>query len=558
MPQRNNSLFKLHFASLVLVAGHAFAQTPPDAGTLQQQIERGIQPTLPQPVSPDRPAAPPAMAPGGISLTVTQFRFAGNTLLSDAQLAAAVVGFLDRPLDFAQLQAAAMAVATAYREAGWIVRAYLPAQDIQDGIVTIQIVEAVFGKLVPEGEPSRVGLATVLSRFEAQQRPGDPVSATALDRGLLLADDLPGISVAGSLRPGAAEGQTDLVVKVADTPLWFADIGVDNTGNRSTGRDRLTASLAANSPLRLGDQLVANLIHSRGSDYLRFAYSVPVGSDGWRLGLSASHFDYKLISPQFRTLNAKGDSTSFGIDASYPLIRSRLKNLYLNLAYDQRRFDNRANGETTSDYRIDSFSVGLLGNLFDVLGGGGANSASLILTQGRVDLGRLDRGETARLDGSFTKLRYSLTRQQVLTPTVSFFTAYSGQWTSDDLDSSERFYLGGAYGVRTYPTSEAGGARGQLLHLELRWRLPHSVTATAFYDWGRVKQTLKDSAPPSPNAYSLKGYGLSLGWQAPQGVNLSATWARRDGRNPNPTITGKDQDGSLDKNRFWLTARYAF
>ena len=36
-------------------------------------------------------------------------------------------------------------LAAAYREAGWVVRAYLPQQDIAGGTVTIQIVEAIFG-----------------------------------------------------------------------------------------------------------------------------------------------------------------------------------------------------------------------------------------------------------------------------------------------------------------------------------------------------------------------------------------------------------------------------
>ncbi len=58
--------------------------------------------------------------------------------------------------------------------------------------------------------------------------------------------------------------------------------------------------------------------------------------------------------------------------------------------------------------------------------------------------------------------------------------------------------------------------------------------------------------------YSLKGYGLSLGWQTSFGVNLKATWAHRIGDNPNPTNTGTDQHGSLNKNRLWLSASLHF
>lgn len=542
----------------------AFAQTPPDAGTLQQQIERERQQRMPRQVAPDRPVVPAEMKPDVISVTVKKFRFAGNTLLSDEQLTPVVAGFLDRPLDFARLQAAAAAVANAYREAGWIVRAYLPQQEIEDGIVTIQIVEAVFGRLHIEGLPARLAPSAVAARFAARQERGAPLNAEALDRGLLLADDLPGVAVAGTLRPGAAEGETDLLVKLADEPLVVGELALDNAGARAIGEERLTANGALASPLGIGDQLAANFIHSQGSDYLRLGYTLPVGSDGWRVGINGSYFAYRLVPPEFRALDGKGDSASVGVEASYPLIRSRTKNLFLSLAYDRKRFDNEANSTTTSRYDVDDVTVGLAGNLFDALGGGGANAASLGLVRGRVDLdgspNQADDAATTRAHGDFTKLRYAVSRQQVITPDISVFAAYSGQWASKNLDSSEKFYLGGAYGVRAYPANEGGGSTGQMANLELRWKLPRGFTATAFYDWGRIRQNVDDdfAGAATPNSYSLKGHGLSLAWLADFGLNLKAVWARRDGGNPNPTATGRDQDGSLDKNRWWFSASMPF
>ncbi len=60
------------------------------------------------------------------------------------------------------------------------------------------------------------------------------------------------------------------------------------------------------------------------------------------------------------------------------------------------------------------------------------------------------------------------------------------------------------------------------------------------------------------NSYSLKGAGLSVAWLSGFGLSLKASWARRIGANPNPTLAGNDQDGSLDKNRFWLQAKLPF
>ena len=529
----------------LLSAASAWAQTPPDAGALQQQIERERQQKMPKRLAPEKPADPAALKPTGQTVTVSAFRFAGNTLLSAEQLAPVVSPYLNRPLDFNQLQAAAAAVAGAYREADWIVRAYLPAQDIKDGAFTIQIVEAVFGGARLEGSTTRVSGDRILGMVASQLPQGGALNATALDRALLLTDDLPGVAVRGRLAEGAREREAVLTLSATDESLFAGDVALDNTGPRSTGSDRVIANLALNSPAGWGDQVTANLIHSRGSDYVRVGYSLPIGYDGLRIGLNTSELRYRLIVDPFDSKTDKGRSTSRGLDASYPLVRSRLANLYASLAYDHKTFDNEIAGATSTRYKIDNLTLTLSGNLFDNWGGGGANSASLAYTSGKRD------NQVGTTNDQFSKLRYSLARQQVLTPKLALFGQIAGQELGDALDSSEKFYLGGSNGVRAYPANEGGGNSGVLGTLELRWTLPYSLTATLFLDAGHVR----DGVGPS---YGLSGSGIALGWQGPAGLNLKATLARRHGNNPNPAANGKDQDGSLDMNRLWLTASLPF
>ena len=124
--------------------------------------------------------------------------------------------------------------------------------------------------------------------------------------------------------------------------------------------------------LGMAEQLTANLIHTQGTDYGRLALTLPAGYGGWRVGANASTLAYRLIAPEFSALDVRGTSSTVGLEASYPLIRSRLKNLYLGLNYDTKRFDNQSGGATTTRYQIAAFSASLNGNLFDSLGGGGA------------------------------------------------------------------------------------------------------------------------------------------------------------------------------------------
>ncbi|MDP1524478.1 MAG: ShlB/FhaC/HecB family hemolysin secretion/activation protein [Rhodocyclaceae bacterium] len=550
----------------VVTASCVHAQTTPDAGLLRQQIERQLPQVLPEERKP-LTVLPPAYKPApGLSVTVKAFRFVGNTLMSQADLAPAVASYLDRPLDFTALQAATAAVSEAYRAAGWLVRVYLPRQEIQDGIVTLQIVEGIFGKLRFEGTLSmRIDAGRVEATVAAAQPAGQPLKAGALDRAMLLLDDLPGIAVSGNLAPGSGSAESDLVLKLADEALLNGEASLDNTGLRSTGRERVTANASLNSPLQIGDQVIANLVHTEGSDYIRLAYTAPVGYDGLRLGVNASRMDYKVISEEFKAARITGASSTWGLDAQYPLIRSRTHNLFLSASWDDKIFDNEANGAVSSKYGVRNLNVGLMANLFDRLGGGGANMANMMFTVGNLDLegspNKSSDTATTRTHGGFTKLRYAMSRQQALTEDFSLYALFTGQSASKNLDSSEKFYLGGSSGVRAYPASEGGGSEGTMLNLELRWRAMNHLLITGFYDWGSVKVNKDNNfaGAPALNRFDLDGLGASVTWNGPLGVTLKGVYARRLGSNPNRNATtGRDQDGSLIRDRLWLTASLPF
>jgi len=154
---------------------------------------------------------------------------------------------------------------------------------------------------------------------------------------------------------------------------------------------------------------------------------------------------------------------------------------------------------------------------------------------------------------------------QSITSDLSLYAAMSAQAANKNLDSSERLYLGGATGVRAFPASEAGGATGRTLTLELRQRLDTTLTLTGFYDYGHITvnkhnaNASNGNAISAVNAYALQGYGVSLAWQDSRGTELKATLAKRSAANPNadPT-TGMDGDKTKSTTRLWLSAGFTF
>lgn len=563
--------------SLLLIAAaigatQAIPASAQDAGALQKQIEQDLK-TAPAPREDLKPKAAPALGaarPDAVTVTVQRFEFRGNTRLETAQLQALVAPYLNQTLDFDQLKRIAELVGDAYRQAGWIVRVYLPAQDIRDGVVTLEIVEATFGKPVIRGTQSRVAPGFIERMVTSAQPAGEPVQTRRIDRALLLLGDLPGVSAAGNLVEGAQPGETDLIVGVNDAARFSGSVAADNAGARSTGTNRAVASVAVNGPLRLGDQFTATGLKSRGAEYARLGYSLPVGYDGLLVGGNVTRLTYGLIG-EFANLNGNGSAHSSGLTVSYPWLRSPLTSLYVTTAYDAKRFDNLANGTTSSNYRIDVYNVGLYGNHSDGWAGGGYTTASLNVVRGRVDLdGSPNRGSDASgpaTAGGYTRVSLGLQRLQNVATDLSAFVALNVQRANRNLDSSERLYLGGSNGVRAYPTSEGGGSEGYTLTAELRRKLGN-VTLTGFYDYGRVTAYKTNAyadgsgrlnAGAYPNVYALSGYGASAAWQANKATTLRATFARRLGTSPiaNPT-TGLDGDGSKTLNRFWVNAAYAF
>ena len=525
----------------------------PDAGSLRQQIEQRREQTVP-PVEPPRVVPPREIRSSqGLSVTVKEIRFSGNTLLDRATLTAAVAGFVNQDLGFEDLQRAADAVSAAYREAGWIARVYFPEQDISTGVVTLQVIEARYAGLRFEGaQPQRVSRARVESQIGARQRPGQPLNADTLDRGLLLADDLPGVSVAGTLVPGQTDGETSLVLQTTDEVFVYGDLSLDNTGSRATGTPRMNLGLYLNSPSGYGELVTLNAMRTEGIGYGRVGATVPVGDDGLRLGVNFSSMSYRtIVGPR-----VQGRSGGAGADLNYPLVRARVQNLYLVAGVETKSFFNEALTADApvvqGDYETSSLRLGLSGNWFDGMGGGGANTVSIQGSWGRLSDMKKHPAE-ATIDRSFHKLVYSLSRQQGINDTHSLYAALQGQYAAQVLDSSERFFIGGANSVRAYPASEHGGDSGYLLSLEWRWRLGPDWVLTPFVDTGRVSS---NASPTLGNIEPivLRGRGLSLGWRSPQGLTAKLTWSQRNGANPKPLNgTDRDGDGTLVQDRYWLT-----
>ena len=502
-------------------------------------------------------------------ITLKNIKFQGVTILGDMELRGIVEPFIDTPMTYEQMLEIGMVVEQYYRKNNYLARAILPPQDLTDGVLTVDVIESVFSKVEIEQELADLPntQAHVEAIIDAQQRTGEPLNTKSLDRALALANDLPGMSAQGSLRQGREAGETELLLKLYQGRTRQTELTLDNGGSRSTGAQRLMASFTWFNPNDLADLLSIVAVHTQGSDYARLAYSVPVGVEGWRMGMNASIMKYEVIEGEKGVVGAVGKAVTQGLEWLYPLIRSDNSSATVALTADLKEFKNTsAQNILMSDYQSKTLAAQISGFYRDLNPGGGTGTYSLQLSHGELILdGSADMQKNmdrtgAQTDGPFNKLKVSGTWQQAITPQTSAFVSYTGQLADKNLDSSEKMQLGGMNGVRAYPTGEGSGTDGQLIQLEMRHITDSGVTLTGFYDWGMVWQFHDTQFPGAPKHNDLiyKGFGASVGYTTSSGLTLKATWARKDGDNPNPTQTGKDQDGTRDRNRYWLQLSLPF
>lgn len=558
----------VEIALLLSFSGFVLAQ---DAGAFRQQIEGSRAFELPKRMLPfGEPAATvsPLSATEEVKIQIKRIRFSGNTLLDEQDFKQLVSRYARQAWSLRELrEELPLQIAELYRSRGWVVSVTLQEPiDSAEGEVIFKIIEARIGRIVFEGEtPQQVHKSLILELFQHQLLGQEHLNNMDVNRAVLLSNALPGVFVAARQKAGQTVGETDVLVSAKDASRFGGGVTFDNTGARSIGADRMLGNVEWRSPMGLADALALSMMHTQGSEYLRLSYNFPIAHNGLRVGVNSSRFDYKVVSPELKVLGGEGNSSSSGFEFNYPLIRAYDRNLFLVGNLDHKSYGNRTLiAGTTSQYEVHTFAPSLTGNSFDNFAGGGSNAFSLTLTRGQVNLdGSPNQASdlaTAHTQGMFTKLILSLSRQQNITKVISASVSYSEQISDKNLDSSERFYLGGISGVRAYPLNEANGSEGQLFNLEFKLQLVDGYEVAAFFDKGHVElyRNNEFTGAPANNSQLIQGHGLSLSWRSSDGLNVKATWARRNGVNPNPTATGQDQDGSLKVNRLWLSAGYVF
>ncbi len=544
------SLIRSPLATLLAlsIASAAWAQQAPTPGAVQRGIERAetpsVKPEAPPPETEqgERPMSAP-VPEGGTRFLVKQFNFNGNALYTDAQLRGEVADAQGRKLTLAEIYAVADRLTDFYHANGHnLAVVTVPAQQVRDGQVLLEVVEGRLGTILLKGNETYSD-AFVMERLAAI-RPGDVIQFHALERELLLLNDLPGMTARSVIQPGATYGTSDLLLNMAEK-RYDARVALDNFGRESLGETRLSASGSINNPSGRGDALFGGVTHTESGLLTSgsLGYSLPAGPRGGRLSAFASRADYRVAG-----LPLDGISDTFSFDYSEPLIRSRTRNLAWNLGLTHYRPKQGGAAASPIDADLTVLDGGLAyqatypGNLTTLAG---LRVQTNFDRAGRRTDGTLDGGQALRLE-----LQASVEK-----PVAPGWALYGrGLWvySPDELNDMTKYSLGGPSSVRSYLVTEVGGDTGLEGSVELRRfflaRKGLPGVARVFVDAAtarcRVGSCLAETEVglKTKSHTSRTGWGLGLTLYPAERYTVELQWAQHL---DNYVSADGDEDGRL-------------
>ena len=537
-------------AALLWTGGLAVA-APSQPGAVQPSRESLDPSQRTEPTGPRRnedlfarpEAGPCPLAGSALRFTLRRLTFDGVEAEAGARLADEFDGDVGRELGLADVCRIRDAANFSLFRRGLLARVEIPEQTIRDGALTLRVIAAHVVSVQVRGDagPAQDQVERYLDRLRGMR----PFDMRKAQRYLLLASDVPGVRISASLRAAAeGAGAVDLLVTVSRAPV-DAIVNVQNLGARSVGRFGTVGRVDLNGFTSFGER--TTLVVFAGSpvseqSIYQLMSEARLGDSGL---LGSGSLTYASSSPgaELKPLELEGRSFVANLGLSYPVIRSRRRNLnvgggvdiidqrtriartvllsedHLRVVYAHLDADQqwRGDGVLIPDGTIAVTVDGRQG----LRGWGASNLADPTLSRigGRPDAS-LIRG-SARMD--LRPMDGLVLRSSVL-----------GQYSAQSLLAYEQFAVGNLTVGRGYDPASLTGDSGVGGAFEARvgpFALPKlagrdlRATLLGFYDVAHVSERA-----PLSDRRTAHSAGVGATFELSRTARLDITWARPENK----------------------------
>jgi len=544
--------------ALAAFASKAGAQPAPPPGS---PIPRILPPEPPAVSAPS--LTPPPPTPGSEvpsrPVRVTSVAVEGVTAYPPAEITALTDGLIGPAVPLTQIDAARIAILQRYRADGYVLSAVSVNFDVPSGRLRYIVTEGHIASVKLDGDIGPAG--TQVLRFLNHLTEVQPINSATLERYLLLAQDVPGITVHAVLQPSADDpGALTLIAQVS-RQMISALATVDNRAFVNTGPIEALGVADFNSFSEYGEKTEVELYHTfpNSETFGQAAFETFLGGSGLKLRLYGGD-GQTTPTGALSQQNYQGITTVFGGQLSYPVIRSRQQTLNVHLTFDgiestvnlgnpssQNSYESLRVLRGSADYAVTDLLLGADRSAINAVSGRLSQGLQILGASGSNQPNAPRVGEQT----NFTKFDFLASRTQTLfSPwqgsSVALMGLMGGQYTPDILPLSEEFYLGGMQYTRGYYSGQVTGDKALVATAELQLNTAIDLSAVhlpvdastqfyLFYDWG---ETWNNQSNDPGVHLSSAGGGMRM--QVTSRVELDLEGLARFNRYPN----GSGQDVS--------------
>ncbi len=416
-------------------------------------------------------------------VVITKILFEGNTVIETIDLEKAVESYKNKELTIEEMGELADLITMKYQEEGYILaRAYLPEQEITSGILRIAVAEGNIGKIIIAG--AKHYKEDVIKRYFKQQIKHGIVKEQLLEKGLLLASDVPKVKTGIVLKEGEKPGEVDIILNTKDdSALTFGmDIAFDfnNYGSDVVSEDRYGTTI------NFYDHNWGSILSMRGtvgrtaddSTLIKADYSIPVGIYGTKIGLNYLTGNY-VVGKELAALEASGRTVILGGSIFQPIITKKNMNLSMTFKYDRKRSESKLLDMLTNRDKEELFSSTV--NFDNVDRFLGKNIASFAFAAGYVHQNDILPASRQDVEEKFQRYSLNLVRIQKLFGNTNLLARISGQYSENRLPSMDQTAIGGYGTARGYDPSIFVGDYGYTFSSELMLAPPPFIAKKVFF-----------------------------------------------------------------------------
>lgn len=454
-------------------------------------------------------------------IEVKSINIKGNTIFSNSELKKIVGSVEGKTVSLERLFQIRNEIEQFYLDRGYISSgAFLPRQKLEDGIITIRVIEGSLNAIEIEG------LFGLSEKYVKARLPelDKPLKITDLAQALKRLEQDPLIKKIGGELTELEPGSNLLSLVIEENKPIQTQLKFTNAFSPTIGSFGGSATVLHQNLVGFGDRASVDYTRTEGLERYGVGYSIPFNSSGGRVSFDYDNADSELIEKVISAFDIQADFEGYKLFIQQPVIRNEAEELTFSLGLEKLRSETFVAKDISFPF-VDGLEDGVsritplrLGTEYTRRGN---NSLIAAKSQFNVGLNILDAtSNDAGIDGSFWSWQGNVQWIKAFDSDGDwlFRTSLLTQQTPDELLPLEQLTVGGLGSVRGYRQNLIVGdngvvaiAEGQLpVIISPKWG---NVYLVPFADFGTVWSNDSDPSSFDIQTDTLASVGLELNYR---------------------------------------------